>query len=49
MRLLECDAVWILLRTDVLEEHIAFIIRVERIRELGTLAITSNSVAFFNF
>jgi hypothetical protein len=31
-----------LVRTDVLEEHITPIIRVTRMGELGTLAITSN-------
>jgi hypothetical protein len=32
-----------LVRTDVSEEHITSIVRVERIRELGTvLAVTSN-------
>jgi hypothetical protein len=35
-------------RTDVSEERIASIIRVKRISELGTLAVTSNrSVASF--
>jgi hypothetical protein len=42
-RLMGCDAVWLLLRTHVSEERIAFIIRVKRISELGiTLAVTSN-------
>jgi hypothetical protein len=31
-----------LVRTDVSEEHIAPFIRVTRISELGTLAVTSN-------
>jgi demethoxyubiquinone hydroxylase (CLK1/Coq7/Cat5 family) len=31
-----------LVRTDVSEEHIASIIRVTRIGELGTLEVTSN-------
>jgi hypothetical protein len=31
-----------LVRTDVLEEHVASIIRVTGIGELGTLAVTSN-------
>jgi hypothetical protein len=35
-----CDVA--LVRPDVSEECIAFIIRVERISELGTLAVTSN-------
>jgi hypothetical protein len=35
-RLLGCDAVWLLLRTDVSEERITYIIRVKRIIELGT-------------
>jgi hypothetical protein len=33
---------WLLLRTNILEEHIASIIRVERINKLGTLAVTSH-------
>jgi hypothetical protein len=37
--LLHCVA---LVRTDVLEGHGAFIIRVTRNGELGTLAVTSN-------
>jgi hypothetical protein len=42
-RLLGCYAVWVLGRTDVSEELIAFIIRVTRIGELGTtLAVTTN-------
>jgi hypothetical protein len=37
------DAMWFLVRTDVSEEHIATIIRVNRIGEQGTtLAVTSN-------
>jgi hypothetical protein len=38
----------VLVRTDVSEELCAFIIRVTRIGELGTLAVTSNrrSVGF---
>jgi hypothetical protein len=39
-RLLGCYAV--LVRTDVLEEHITTIIRVTVISELGTLAVTSS-------
>jgi hypothetical protein len=39
--LLGCDAM-ALVRTDVSEEHIASIIRVERISELGTLSVTSS-------
>jgi hypothetical protein len=35
-RLLGCYAVWLLLRTDVSDEHSASIIRVTRIGELGT-------------
>jgi hypothetical protein len=31
-----------LVRTDVSEERIAYIIRVTRISELGTLVVTSN-------
>jgi hypothetical protein len=34
----------VLARTDVLEESTAFIIRVKRIRELGNLAVTRNSL-----
>jgi hypothetical protein len=42
-RLLGSYAVWLLLRTDVLEESIASIIKVTRIGELRTtLAVTSN-------
>jgi hypothetical protein len=42
-RLLGCYAVQLLLRTDVLEERIAYIITVTRISELGiTLAVTSS-------
>jgi hypothetical protein len=42
-RLLGCDAVWLLLSTDVSKECIHSIIRVKRISELGiTLAGTSN-------
>jgi hypothetical protein len=41
-RLLGCYAVWLLVRTDVSEELSASIIRVTRIGELGTLAVTSN-------
>jgi hypothetical protein len=33
-----------LVRTDVSEEHIASIIRVKRIEEVGTLAVTSNRI-----
>jgi hypothetical protein len=36
------NAMWVLLRTDVSEELSASIIRVTRIGELGTLAVTSN-------
>jgi hypothetical protein len=36
-------AMWLLLRTDVSEEHTASIIRVKRISEPGMLAVTSNS------
>jgi hypothetical protein len=38
--LLGCDAIW--RRTEVSEEYIVSIIRVERIRELRTLVVTSN-------
>jgi hypothetical protein len=42
-RVLECYAVWLLLRTDVSEELSASFIRVTRIGKLGTtLAVTSN-------
>jgi hypothetical protein len=34
--------VWLLLRTEVSEEHSASIISVTRIGELGTLSVTSN-------
>jgi hypothetical protein len=34
-----------LVRTDVSEERIASIIRVTRISDLGTLAVTSNGTA----
>jgi hypothetical protein len=36
-----------LVRTDVLEEVSASIIRVTRIGELGTLAVTSQKMPFF--
>jgi hypothetical protein len=41
---LVCDDVWLLLRTYVSEERIAYIIRVERISELGRLAVNSNQL-----
>jgi hypothetical protein len=41
-RLLGCDTVWSCIRTNVSEERIVSIIRVKRISELGTLAVTSN-------
>jgi hypothetical protein len=41
--LLVCDAVWLLLRTDISEECSASIIKVTRIGKIGTtLAVTSN-------
>jgi hypothetical protein len=41
--LLGCYAVWLLLNTDVSEEHSTSIITVKRIHELGTtLAVTSS-------
>jgi hypothetical protein len=40
-----CDASWLLLRTDVLEECITSIIRVTRIGELGTILAVINNHA----
>jgi hypothetical protein len=36
----------VLARTDVSEEHITSLIRVKRINELGTLAVTINCFSF---